>query len=264
MSFPLHYNPSGVSMKSFQPLFRIVIITCLLLQSAFLFALDVPPLTGPVNDYARLFNGSDLRELNNYLYALDQKSDLQIAILTIPSLEDENLEDYSIRVAEQWKIGQKGKDSGVIFVIAAQEHKLRIEVGYGLEGLITDAQSSRIIRSIMIPAFQKGEYGKGTLLGVKNVAGLALQDESLISQEVKDADDEDDDFLSIPLVIILIVVFLFGARFMPGGFFWPLLFLSSGRGGRSSGGFGGGSGRGGSGFSGGGGRFGGGGSSGSW
>ena len=250
-------------MKSFQPLFRIVIITCLLLQSAFLFALDVPPLTGPVNDYARLFNGSDLRELNNYLYALDQKSDLQIAILTIPSLEDENLEDYSIRVAEQWKIGQKGKDSGVIFVIAAQEHKLRIEVGYGLEGLITDAQSSRIIRSIMIPAFQKGEYGKGTLLGVKNVAGLALQDESLISQEVKDADD-DDDFLSIPLVIILIVVFLFGARFMPGGFFWPLLFLSSGRGGRSSGSFSGGSGRGGSGFSGGGGRFGGGGSSGSW
>lgn len=263
MSFLLHHNPSGVSMKSFQPLFRIVIITCLLLQSAFLFALDVPPLTGPVNDYARLFNGSDLRELNNYLYALDQKSDLQIAILTIPSLEDENLEDYSIRVAEQWKIGQKGKDSGVIFVIAAQEHKLRIEVGYGLEGLITDVQSSRIIRSIMIPAFQKGEYGKGTLLGVKNVAGLALQDESLISQEVKNADD-DDDFLSIPLVIILIVVFLFGARFMPGGFFWPLLFLSSGRGGRSSGGFGGGSGRGGSGFSGGGGRFGGGGSSGSW
>lgn len=250
-------------MKSFQPLFRIVIITCLLLQSAFLFALDVPPLTGPVNDYARLFNGSDLRELNNYLYALDQKSDLQIAILTIPSLEDENLEDYSIRVAEQWKIGQKGKDSGVIFVIAAQEHKLRIEVGYGLEGLITDVQSSRIIRSIMIPAFQKGEYGKGTLLGVKNVAGLALQDESLISQEVKNADD-DDDFLSIPLVIILIVVFLFGARFMPGGFFWPLLFLSSGRGGWSSGSFGGGSGRGGSGFSGGGGRFGGGGSSGSW
>lgn len=250
-------------MKSFQPLFRIVIITCLLLQSAFLFALDVPPLTGPVNDYARLFNGSDLQELNSYLYALDQKSDLQIAILTIPSLEDENLEDYSIRVAEQWKIGQKGKDSGVIFVIAAQEHKLRIEVGYGLEGLITDVQSSRIIRSIMIPAFQKGEYGKGTLLGVKNVAGLALQDESLISQEVKNADD-DDDFLSIPLVIILIVVFLFGARFMPGGFFWPLLFLSSGRGGRSSGSFSGGSGRGGSGFSGGGGRFGGGGSSGSW
>lgn len=250
-------------MKSFQPLFRIVIITCLLLQSAFLFALDVPPLTGPVNDYARLFNGSDLRELNNYLYALDQKSDLQIAILTIPSLEDENLEDYSIRVAEQWKIGQKGKDCGVIFVIAAQEHKLRIEVGYGLEGLITDVQSSRIIKSIMIPAFQKGEYGKGTLLGVKNVAGLALQDESLISQEVKNADD-DDDFLSIPLVIILIAVFLFGARFMPGGFFWPLLFLSSGRGGRSSGSFGGGSGRGGSGFSGGGGRFGGGGSSGSW
>lgn len=253
-------------MKS-HPLLRPIIITYLLLHIALLSALDVPQLTAPVNDYAQLFKRNELQELNAYLYELDQKSDLQIAILTIPSLEDENLEDYSIRVAEQWKIGHKGKDSGVIFVIAAQERKLRIEVGYGLEGLITDAQSSRIIRSVMRPEFQKGEYGKGTLRGVKNIAGLALQDESLISQAVKEPDHTEDDSFSIPLAIFLIIVFLFGARFMPGGLFWPLLFLASGRGsGRSSGGFGGsfGRGNGGSGFSGGGGRFGGGGASGSW
>lgn len=253
-------------MKS-HPLLRPIIITYLLLHIALLSALDVPQLTAPVNDYAQLFKKNELQELNAYLYELDQKSDLQIAILTIPSLEDENLEDYSIRVAEQWKIGHKGKDSGVIFVIAAQERKLRIEVGYGLEGLITDAQSNKIIRSVITPAFQKGEYGKGTLRGVKNIVGLALQDESLISQAVKEPEDSEDDSFSIPLAIFLIIVFLFGARFMPGGLFWPLLFLASGRGsGRSSGGFGGsfGRGNGGSGFSGGGGRFGGGGSSGSW
>lgn len=245
--------------------FRFIIIACLCVQSAFLFALDIPPLNGPVNDYAHIFSASETQELNAYLYSIDRQSDLQIAVLTIPSLEGESLEDYSIRVAEKWQIGQKGKDSGVILVIAAQDRKLRIEVGYGLEDRITDAQSSRIIRSIIAPHFKQQEYGKGVLLGVKNLAGIALQDESLISEAAKEARRQDDDSIPLPLIIFLIIIFLFGSRFMPGGLFWPLLFLSSGRrggysgrgGGFGSGGFGGG-------FSGGGGRFGGGGSSGSW
>ena len=251
--------------------FRFIIIACLCAQKAFLFALDVPQLNGPVNDYAHIFTASETQELNAYLYSVDRQSDLQIAVLTIPSLEGENLEDYSIRVAEKWQIGQKGKDSGVILLIAAQDRKLRIEVGYGLEDRITDAQSSRIIRSVIAPQFKKQEYGKGVLLGVKNLAGLALQDESLINEAVKEADRRNDDSIPLPLIIFLIIIYLFGSRFMPGGLFWPLLFLASGRrggysgrggghfgGGFSSGGFGGG------GFSGGGGSFGGGGSSGSW
>ena len=251
--------------------FRFIIIASLCVQSAFLFALDVPPLNGPVNDYAHIFTASETQELNAYLYSIDRNSDLQIAVLTIPSLEGENLEDYSIRVAEKWQIGQKGKDSGVILLIAAQDRKLRIEVGYGLEDRITDAQSSRIIRSVIAPQFKKQEYGKGVLLGVKNLAGLALQDESLINEAVKEVDRRNDDSIPLPLIIFLIIIYLFGSRFMPGGLFWPLLFLASGRrggysgrggghfgGGFSSGGFGGG------GFSGGGGSFGGGGSSGSW
>ena len=244
---------------------RFIVIVYICLHSAFLFALDVPPLNGPVNDYARMFTESETQELNTYLYNIDRNSDLQIAVLTIPSLEGESLEDYSIRVAEKWQIGQKGKDSGVILVIAAQDRKLRIEVGYGLEDRITDAQSSRIIRSIIAPHFKQQEYGKGVLLGVKNLAGIALQDESLISEAAKEARRQNDDSIPLPLIIFLIIIFLFGSRFMPGGLFWPLLFLSSGRrggysgrgGGFGSGGFGGG-------FSGGGGRFGGGGSSGSW
>ena len=161
-------------MKFSKHPFRFIIIACLCVQSAFLFALDVPPLNGPVNDYAHIFSAGETQELNVYLYSIDRQSDLQIAVLTIPSLEGESLEDYSIRVAEKWQIGQKGKDSGVILIIAVQDRKLRIEVGYGLEDRITDAQSSRIIRSIIAPYFKQQEYGKGVLLGVKNRAGLAL------------------------------------------------------------------------------------------
>lgn len=250
---------------------RFIVIVYIYLHSAFLFALDVPPLNGPVNDYARMFTASETQELNTYLYNIDRNSDLQIAVLTIPSLEGESLEDYSIRVAEKWQIGQKGKDSGIILVIAAQDRKLRIEVGYGLEDRITDAQSSRIIRSVIAPQFKKQEYGKGVLMGVKNLAGLALQDESLISESVKESDDQEEDSIPLPLIIFLVIILLFGSRFMPGGLLWPLFLLLSGRrggyssrgGGRFGGGFSGGS-FGGGGFSGGGGSFGGGGSSGSW
>ena len=249
-------------MKFSKHPFRFIIIAYLCVQSALLFSLDVPPLDGPVNDYAHMFTTSEIQELNSYLYTIDRQSDLQIAVLTIPSLEGDNLESYSIRVAEKWQIGQKGKDTGVILVIVAQDRKLRIEVGYGLEDRITDAQSSRIIRSVIAPQFKKREYGKGVLLGVKNLVGLALQDESLVSDAVKESDRQNDDSIPLPLVIFLIIIFLFGSRFMPGGLFWPLLFLSSGRSGGYSGR--GGSGGFGGGFSGGGGRFGGGGSSGSW
>lgn len=243
--------------------FRFVIIAYFCIHTAFLFALDVPSLNAPVNDYAKMFTRREVEELNAYLYEIDRQSNLQIAILTIPSLDGESLEDYSIRVAEKWQIGQKGKDSGVILVIVAQDRKLRIEVGYGLEDRITDAQSSRIIRSVIAPQFKKQEYGKGVLLGIKSLAGLALQDESLIRETGEESDREDnEDSIPLPLVIFLIIIFLLGSRFMPGGFLWPLLFLSSGRrggdSGRGGGHFGGG------GFSGGGGRFGGGGSSGSW
>ena len=196
-------------MKFSKHPFRFIIIACLCVQSAFLFALDVPPLNGPVNDYAHIFTASETQELNAYLYSIDRQSDLQIAVLTIPSLEGESLEDYSIRVAEKWQIGQKGKDSGVILVIAAQDRKLRIEVGYGLEDRITDAQSSRIIRSVIAPQFKKREYGKGVLLGVKNLVGLALQDESLISDAVKESDRQNDDSIPLPLVIFLIIIFFY-------------------------------------------------------
>lgn len=237
-------------------------ITLFLLPIA--FALDVPPLQAPVTDRARLFSSSELQELNTYLYAIHEKSDIQIAVLTVPSLEGELIEDYSIRVAEAWQIGKKGKDSGVIMVIAAADRKIRIEVGYGLEATLTDAQTNKIIRSIITPAFKQNEYGRGTLLGVKNIAAVILHDETIA--DTAGEGQKEDDSLPLPVIIVLVLIFLFGSRFMPGGWFWPLFLLSSGRRGGFSGGFGGHSGRSnsGGGFSGGGGKFGGGGSSGSW
>lgn len=232
-------------------------LTLFLLSAA--FALDVPPLQAPVTDRANLFSKSELQDLNAYLYAIHEKSDVQIAVLTVPSLEGNAIEDYSIRVAEAWQIGKKGKDSGVIVVIAAADRKVRIEVGYGLEDTLTDARTNKIIRSVMVPAFEKHEYGRGTLQAVKSIAAVVLDDGNSIDSSNEEAAEDDNP---LPVLIVLIVVFLFGSRFMPGGWFWPLLLLSSSR----RGGFGGrsgGSGRGG-GFSGGGGKFGGGGSSGSW
>lgn len=238
-------------------------ITLFLLPIA--FALDVPPLQAPVTDRARLFSSNELQELNTYLYAIHEKSDIQIAVLTVPSLEGESIEDYSIRVAEAWQIGKKGKDSGVIMVIAAADRKIRIEVGYGLEDTLTDAQTNKIIRSIITPAFKQNEYGRGALLGVKNIAAVILHDETIADTAGEEGQKEDDS-LPLPVIIVLVLIFLFGSRFMPGGWFWPLFLLSSGRRGGFSGGFGGHSGRSnsGGGFSGGGGKFGGGGSSGSW
>ena len=236
-------------------------LTLFLLSAA--FALDVPPLQAPVTDRANLFSKSELQELNTYLYAIHEKSDVQVAVLTVPSLEGDSIEDYSIRVAEAWQIGKKGKDSGVIVVIAAAERKVRIEVGYGLEDTLTDAKTNKIIRSVIVPAFEKHEYGRGTLQAVKSIAAVVLHDENIAGSSKEEGAEDDNP---LPILIVLILVFLFGSRFMPGGWFWPLFLLSSPRHGGFSGGFrgsSGGSGRGG-GFSGGGGKFGGGGSSGSW
>lgn len=229
------------------------------------FALDVPPLQAPVTDRANLFSKSELQELNTYLYAIHEKSDVQVAVLTVPSLEGDSIEDYSIRVAEAWQIGKKGKDSGVIVVIAAADRKVRIEVGYGLEDTLTDAKTNKIIRSVIVPAFEKKEYAQGTLLGIKSIAAEILHGENS-EGNLEEGMQEDEDDLPLPALILLIVIFLAGSRFMPGGWFWPLFLLSSTRRGGFSGGFGGGSNRSdrGGGFSGGGGKFGGGGSSGSW
>jgi len=129
-------------------------------------ALDVPPLRGRINDYAGLIPAERARALEERLARFEADTGHQIAVLTIPSLKGDSLEDFSIRVAESWKIGKKGFDNGVILLIARDDRKLRIEVGYGLEGVMPDAIASRIIREIITPRFRSGDYAGGIEAGV--------------------------------------------------------------------------------------------------
>jgi uncharacterized protein len=129
-------------------------------------ALEVPPLRGRVNDYAKLLSQERALALEAQLEKFEQETGHQIAVLTIPSLKGDSLEDFSIRVAESWKIGKKGFDNGAILLIARDDRKLRIEVGYGLEGVMPDAVASRIIREVITPRFRSGDYAGGIEAGV--------------------------------------------------------------------------------------------------
>ena len=122
------------------------ILFCLL-AFALAVAIDVPPLRGRVNDYAGVMSQEQARTLESRLAQFEQETGHQVAVLTIPTLNGEDIEGFSIRVAETWKIGKKGFDNGVIFVAAIKDRRLRFEVGYGLEGILPDAIVKRITRS---------------------------------------------------------------------------------------------------------------------
>lgn len=137
----------------------------LFLQSA-AFALDVPLLQGRVNDYAGILSQSAVQDLERTLADFERSDSTQIVLLTIPSLEGEVIEEFGIKVGEAWKIGQKGSDNGAILIVAKQERKIRIEVGRGLEGKLTDLVSGRIIRDIIAPRFKAGDFDTGVKEGV--------------------------------------------------------------------------------------------------
>jgi len=132
-------------------------------------ALDVPGLQGYVNDYAAMISPQTKAALENELRAFEQSDSTQIVIVTIPSLQGEALEDYSIRVADAWKIGQKEKDNGIILLVAKDERKMRIEVGRGLEGRITDLLAGRIIDLAVKPRFKRGDFDGGFIAGVHSL-----------------------------------------------------------------------------------------------
>ncbi len=123
--------------------------------------LDVPKLQGYVNDYAGMISPSVRSKMEGELRAFEQSDSTQIVILTVPSLEGENIEEFSIRVAEAWKIGQQQKDNGILLIVSKQERKIRIEVGRGLEGKLTDLMAGRIIDQVIKPRFKQGDFNAG-------------------------------------------------------------------------------------------------------
>jgi len=147
----------------------LALFTLALLCTCSAHALDVPKLRGYVNDYADMISPSAKTELEKELRSFEKTDSTQIVILTIPSLEGEVMEEFSIRVAEAWKIGQKGKDNGIIFIVAKQERKMRIEVGRGLEGRLTDLSAGRIVDLVVKPRFKRGDFDGGFVAGVSSL-----------------------------------------------------------------------------------------------
>lgn len=135
------------------------------------WSLDVPPLTSRVVDQAHVISSTDRSRLTSLLTSHESKTSNQVVILTLPTLEGEPLAPFTHRVASEWKLGQKGTDNGVLFLIAIQERKIRIEVGYGLEGTLTDAKSSQIIRHEIVPRFRAGDFSGGIVAGTQAILG---------------------------------------------------------------------------------------------
>ncbi len=238
----------------------LLLAALLLCPNAAAWGLDVPRVEGYVNDHANLLSEREKAGLESLLGRFEAETTNQVVLLVVPSLEGDSLEDFSIRVAESWKPGQKGKDNGVIFLVAVEDRKARIEVGYGLEGALTDAQSGLILRNLVFPAFRQGAYSSGIQAGLVGIL-QSIQGEFSAPPGRRAAPNRRAQTrasgLLFPLILFLLLFSRGGRFFLLGGLMGGMF---GGRGGMSRGGFGGGFG----GFSGGGGGFGGGGASGSW
>jgi uncharacterized protein len=218
----------------------------------------VPHLSRYATDLTGTFSTSQLEILEKKLREFDTATSTQVAVLMIPTIGSWPLEEYTLKVAEENRIGRKGKDNGALVFVAKDDREVRIEVGYGLEGVLTDALSGIIIRREIIPRFREGDFFGGVNAGVEAVF-LATRNEY---KAEPDGDKGRDGFPVFP-VFLFILIFLLniirrrgrGGRFTRSG--WFPMGGSWGGGSGGGGGFGGG-------FSGGGGSFGGGGASGRW
>lgn len=187
-------------LASFVSLF-ILLFIC----ETFATAADVPALEGRVNDYGNILSDATKQSLEQKLTALETSDSTQIVVLTIPSLQGDSLNDYSLRVVESWKIGQQEFDNGALLLISKGDRKIRIEVGYGLEGTLTDLLSGRIIGSIITPAFKQGNFDKGIANGVDAMIG-AVKGEFTVDDLPKSTRNETS---TDPGGIIALLIFSF-------------------------------------------------------
>ena len=250
-------------------------VSSLIVAAALALVLLIPPApTARVNDYAGLLSADDRGRLERFLAEREAATGIQMAVAIFRSAEGENLEDFSIKLAERWRVGQKGLDNGVILVVFLTERKVRLEVGYGLEPTIPDAVAAGIIRDAIAPRFREGRYAAGIEAAARAVYERAGEGKA-------GARGHGRQRTNLPMVGffvlfgVLAVIFAWetmslerrqrrlhytlgsSGAYVPMGTTWGG-FMGGG------GGFGGGGGGGGGGFSGGGGSFGGGGASGEW
>ncbi|MFC1599160.1 TPM domain-containing protein [Candidatus Omnitrophota bacterium] len=239
--------------------------------AAVVFSQDNYPGTqGYVSDFSGVFSSQDKIKLEGLFLEIEQKTSAEVAVVILDTVKPYDIEGYAVGLFESWGIGKKGKDNGVLLLVAVKDRKLRIEVGYGLEGAIPDALAKQVIAQIIVPSFKQGDYAKGVTSGSLAIAQLVAKEYNVELTGLKDLPS-----LRLPrkesalgglfrLLFLFIIIFAFRGGFL----WWPLLlggslgrrdgyWHGSGFGG-SSGGFSGGFGGFGGGFSGGGGA------SGSW
>ena len=239
-----------------------ILLVVLLVPSVCAAAFPKP--VGFVNDYAKVMQPAAAQKLEGILRALEKKTGVEVAVVTVTSLDELPIEDYAVDLYKKWGIGKKGVDEGVLILVAPNDKRVRIEVGYGLEGALNDAEAGRIIRGGMVPFFKKNDFTRGIVAGTQAVVGVALHEKGFKPTDLSDAGYQPSSYKkkkSGPLSVILKIIGVIAMIIIFIKHPWLALMLFAGS--RGSGGGGGG------GFSGGfggfgGGMSGGGGASGSW
>jgi uncharacterized protein len=245
-----------------------IIITLVLLLCAIGVCddIDFSKPAGFVNDFAGILSDGQNQELTELAEEIKQDTTAEIAIVTVKTIRPYSIEEYSVRLFEKWGIGRKGKDNGVLLLIAMEERKIKIEVGYGLEGVLPDGLCGEIIRNYIVPEFKKGDYGKGVIDGAREIASVisgkgyynkAEKDKS--SEMVRDIESLIKKKMKLYFFIAFFILFFVSSLFpsrrrrhwYSGGGTWSSGSSFGSFGGSSFGGFGGG-------------RSGGGGASGGW
>jgi uncharacterized protein len=233
------------------------------------YALTFPQLTGRVVDEAGILDAATVQALTDKLAAVEAKSGDQIVVVTLKSLQGTSIEDFGYRLGRAWAIGQKDKNNGAILIVAPNERKVRIEVGYGLEGALTDAVTRLIIQNAIAPRFRANDFVGGIMRGVDDIIQVASGDAEEFQRRAAQRPEATQGInIGSVLIFLIVLIVIFnmlrsnqaGGRTLRrrGGYAGPIFIPSGGS--WSSGSSGGSSG----GFSGGGGSFGGGGASGDW
>ena len=241
-----------------------IVFTALLCTIATALSLNLPSLSGRVVDQANIVQPSTRDAIEQKLADLETKSGIQLVVATVSSLEGQEIEPYANELFRNWKLGEKTKNNGVLLLVAPNERRVRIEVGYGLEGTLTDALSKVIIANAMTPRFKAGDFSDGISRGVDDIITVLTTDASEWQQRPSLRLDNQQTADPVSWILIAALIALITLLVVSPGFRWFFLnvvlniLISSGRSGRSGGFSGGGS------FSGSGGSSGGGGASGSW
>jgi uncharacterized protein len=211
------WKPASLPLKSL--IFLQICLLTLIFFTA--YSQDVPFLGGRVNDYAGILSSNAVSTLERVLKAHEDSTTNQVVVLTISSLNGANLEEYSIKVAQTWKLGQKGKDNGVLLLVAKDDRKMRIEVGYGLEGSLTDAICSNITQREILPKFKKGDYDAGVQAGITAI--LEAIEGTYTAEETSGTQMEFPEILIfLGIFTVVVGMFTFIALFSKGFVSWFL------------------------------------------